>query len=88
MALDWLPKVGLALVTVSVDPPLSKHDVALIRTLLSYTPKVVILLTKADLVAESERKEIVEFIGMELFKKFGSEFRIIPFSMRPDYEHL
>lgn len=88
MALDWLPKVGLALVTVSVDPPLSKHDVALIRTLLGYTPRIVILLTKADLVTESERKEIAEFIGMELFKEFGSEFRIIPFSVRPDYEHL
>jgi GTP-binding protein EngB required for normal cell division len=88
MALDWLPKVGLALVTVSVDPPLSKHDVALIRTLLGYTPKVVILLTKADLVTESERKEIAEFIGMELFKEFGSEFRTIPFSVRTDYEHL
>ena len=88
MALDWLPKVGLALVTVSVDPPLSKHDVALIRALLGYTPKVVILLTKADLVTESEGKEIAEFIGMELFKEFGSKFRIIPFSVRADYEHL
>jgi GTP-binding protein EngB required for normal cell division len=88
MALDWLPKVGLALVTVSVDPPLSKHDVALIRTLLGYTPKVVILLTKADLVTETERKEIAEFIGTELHKEFGFEFRIVPFSARPDYEHL
>jgi GTP-binding protein EngB required for normal cell division len=88
MALDWLPKVGLAFVTVSVDPPLSKHDVALIRTLLGFTPKVVILLTKADLVTESERKEIAEFIRTELLKEFGSEFRIVPFSIRPGYEHL
>jgi GTP-binding protein EngB required for normal cell division len=88
MALDWLPKVGLALVTVSVDPPLSKHDVTLIRTLLGYTPKVVILLTKADLVTETERKEIAEFIGTVLHKEFGIEFRIVPFSARPDYEHL
>jgi hypothetical protein len=49
MALEWLPRVGLALVTISADPPLSKHNVALIRTLLGYTPKVVTLLTKADL---------------------------------------
>jgi GTP-binding protein EngB required for normal cell division len=88
MALDWLPKVGLALVTVSVDPPLSKHDVALIRTLLGYTPRVVILLTKADLVAESEKQEIAEFIRTELLKEFGSKFRVVPFSTRPDYEHL
>jgi GTP-binding protein EngB required for normal cell division len=88
MALDWLPKVGLALVTVSVDPPLSKHDVALIRTLRGYTPKVVILLTKADLVAESEKQEIADFIRAELLREFGSEFLVVPFSARPDYEHL
>ncbi len=88
MALDWLPKVGLALVTVSVDPPLSKHDVELIRTLLGYTPKIVILLTKSDLVTESERQEITEFIRAELMKEFGSEFKIVPFSVRQDYEHL
>jgi GTP-binding protein EngB required for normal cell division len=88
MALNWLPKVGLALVTISVDPPLSRHDVELIRTLLGYTPKVVILLTKTDLVTQSERDEIADFIRAELLKEFGSEFRIVPFSSRPDYEQL
>jgi GTP-binding protein EngB required for normal cell division len=87
-ALDWLPKVGLALVTVSVDPPLSKHDVALIRILRSYTPNIVILLTKADLVSEVEREEIAAFIQHELRREFSTEFRIIPFSVRPTHEHL
>jgi GTP-binding protein EngB required for normal cell division len=88
MALSWLPNAGLALVTISVDPPLSKHDIALIRKLFDHTPKIIILLTKADLVTEGERSEIAEFIGTQLLKEFGFGFRIFPFSVRPGYGHL
>jgi hypothetical protein len=37
-SLEWLPNVGLALVAVGVDPPLSQHDLELIRNLKRYTP--------------------------------------------------
>jgi GTP-binding protein EngB required for normal cell division len=87
-ALDWLPKVGLALVTISVDPPLSKNDVELIRILRSYTPRIVILLTKADLISEVEREEIAAFIKSELLKEFSTEFQTVLFSVRPSYEHF
>ncbi len=43
-----------------------KHDVALIRTLSTYTPRIVIVLTKVDLVSETERQEVIEFVGGEL----------------------
>src|SRR6266542_1842126 len=49
-ALEWLPNVGLALVAISVDPPLSQQDIALLKTVYEYTPKVSILLTKVDLI--------------------------------------
>jgi GTP-binding protein EngB required for normal cell division len=87
-ALDWLPKVGLALVTISADQPLSKNDVNLIRILRRHTPKIVILLTKVDLVSEFEQKEIVAFVQSGLHKEFGTEFPIIPFSTRAGYEHF
>jgi small GTP-binding protein len=87
-ALDWLPKVGLAVVTVSVDPSLSKHDITLIRILRSYTPKIIILLTKVDLVSEVEQEEIATFIRSELHREFSTEFRVVPFSVRPAYEHM
>lgn len=35
-AQKWLPNVGLALVAVAVDPPLSQHDIALIKSLFEY----------------------------------------------------
>jgi hypothetical protein len=37
---DWLPNVGLAVVAVAVDPPLSQKDLELIRDLHRYTPNV------------------------------------------------
>ncbi len=87
-ALDWLPRVGMAIVTVSVDQPLSKHDVGLIRTLRSYTPKIAVLLAKVDLVSESEREEVIAFIRKRLFEEFSEEFRIFPFSLRQAYGEL
>ena len=87
-ALDWLPRAGLALVTVSADQPLSKHDVALIRTLRGYTPKIVVLLTKIDLLSEGEKEEVIAFVRGELREGFGEEFRIFPFSVRPAFEGL
>jgi len=47
-SLEWLPNVGLALVAVGVDPPLSQHDIELIRNLSRYTPNISLLLTKVD----------------------------------------
>src|SRR5581483_2644510 len=67
-SLDWLPNVGLALVAVSVDPPLSERDIELLRSLYQYTPKVAVLLTKADLVNAAEQAEIVEFVRAQLAK--------------------
>jgi len=47
-SLSWLPNVGLALVAIGVDPPLSQQDIALIRRLYDFTPRVTVLLTKLD----------------------------------------
>jgi hypothetical protein len=87
-ALEWLPNVGVALVAISVDPPLSQQDVALLKTVYEYTPKVSILLTKVDLINESERQEVINFVRERLTQTFGSAPPISPYSVRPGYEHL
>ena len=45
-SLKWLPNVGLALVAVSVDPPLSQQDIELLNRLYRFTPNVTVLLTR------------------------------------------
>jgi hypothetical protein len=87
-SLDWLPNVGLALVAVSVDPPLSQRDIDLLKRTLQYTPKVAVLLTKADLVSAAELAEVVEYVRAQLAKHFPGTPRIFPYSTRPGFERF
>jgi GTP-binding protein EngB required for normal cell division len=87
-ALQWLPNVGLALVAVSVDPPLSQQDIELLRKLYRFTPNVTVLLTKVDLLAPEERAEVVAFVAGQLGKAFEKAPQIAPYSIRPGFEGL
>jgi len=69
-SLAWLPHAGLALVAVSVDPPLSQRDIDLLKSLYRYTPKVAVLLTKADLLSEQELKDVIMYIRTHLTRNF------------------
>jgi hypothetical protein len=61
-SIEWLPNTGLALVAVGVDPPLSAHDIELIRDLSRFTPNISVLLTKVDTLAPDERTEVEGFV--------------------------
>ncbi len=87
-SLDWLPNVGLALVAVSVDPPLSQRDIDLLKTLYQYTPKVGVLLTKADLLSELELAEVVEYVRARLARNFSGTPRVFPYSTKPGFERF
>ncbi|HTX34971.1 MAG TPA: dynamin family protein [Bryobacteraceae bacterium] len=87
-ALAWLPNVGLALVAVSVDPPLSERDINLLKSLYQYTPKVAVLLTKADLVSEQDLAEVLEYIGGQLARNFSEAPRVFPYSTQPGFERF
>jgi len=85
---EWLPNVGLALVAVGVDPPLSQHDIELIRKLSRYTPHIALLLTKVDLLDESERAEVRAFVEEQLAQSWDGAVPVFPYSVRPGFEHL
>ncbi len=87
-ALDWLPNVGLALVAVGVDPPLSQHDVELIRKLRRYTPNISVLLTKFDTLEESDRPKVAEFVRNQLARFWNGPVPVFPYSIRPGFEPL
>jgi hypothetical protein len=87
-SLDWLPNVGLALVAVSVDPPLSQRDIDLLKSLYQYTPKVGVLLTKADLLSAPELEEVVEYVRAQLARNFAGTPRVFPYSTKPGYERF
>ena len=87
-SLEWLPNVGLALVAVGVDPPLSQHDIELIRKLSRYTPHISLLLTKVDLLTADERAQVVEFVRHQLARYWNGSVPVFPFSIRPGFEEL
>jgi GTP-binding protein EngB required for normal cell division len=84
VTLQWLPNVGAALVAVSCDAPLSERDLALLEELRSHTPKIVLLLTKADLLNEAQRSEVLAFVRRQLGRKWGKDLPVFFYSVRPE----
>jgi GTP-binding protein EngB required for normal cell division len=87
-SLSWLPRVGLALVAIGIDPPLSERDVALIRNLYQYTPHVSVLLTKVDGLNERELEEVEAFVNEQLKRHLNPPPRVLPYSVRSGHEDL
>ena len=88
VALNWLPNVGAAIVAVSSDAPLSERDLALLNELQRHTPKIVLLLTKADLLTEAQRAEVLAFVTQQLRRKWETELPVFFYSIRPEFTGL
>jgi GTPase Era involved in 16S rRNA processing len=84
VALNWLPHVGAALVAVSSDAPLSERDLALLEDLRRHTPKIVLLLTKADLLTEPQRMEVAAFVVAQLRQKWDGGLPVFFYSIKPE----
>jgi len=85
---NWLPEVGTALLAVSADRPLSENDLQLIRELMQHTPKIVLLLTKADLLSTEQQGEVIRFFEETLKRELNREFPIFLYSTRIDMEQF
>ena len=82
-AMKWLPNVGTSLVAVSSDAPLSERDLALLEELRRHTPRIVLLLTKADLLTKPQRAEVLAFVRQQLRHKWETELPVFFYSVRP-----
>ena len=86
-SLNWLPRIGTAIVAISVDHPLSEQDIELLRELTTHTPETVILLTKIDLVTIQQLDEVLHFLDTQIKTQIGRNLPIFPFSIRSEYIH-
>jgi len=87
--LHWLPNVGAALVAVSADAPLSERDLDLLAELRRHTPKIALLLTKADLLTKSQRAEVREFLRRQLAERWGNGgLPVFFYSIKPELAEL
>jgi GTP-binding protein EngB required for normal cell division len=85
---NWLPEVGAAILAVSADRPLSENDLQLIRELTQYTPRIILLLTKADLLSPSQQEEVVNFFEDTVRRELNREFPIFLYSTKTDTERF
>jgi GTP-binding protein EngB required for normal cell division len=84
---SWLPEVGMALLAVSADRPLSENDLELIRELTRHTPNITLLLTKADLLSEGEKQEVIRFFKQTLQRELNRELPVYLYSTHANTEH-
>ena len=84
VSLDWVSYVGVALLAVSVDHPISEDDISFIEELQKHTPRIVIVLTKADRLDGEELSEVVSFSQQHVSRRFGFQFPVLPFSALPE----
>ncbi len=82
-AMKWLPNVGAAVVAVSSDAPLSERDLALLDELRRHTPRIVLLLTKADLLTEPQRREVLAFVQEQTCAKWEGGLPVFFYSVHP-----
>jgi GTP-binding protein EngB required for normal cell division len=86
----WLPSVALALVAISVERPLSEEDRRLIEILRPLASRVVVVLTKTDLITDVELEQVRGFVAREIRETLGlpvgAEPVIVPFSVRKECE--
>jgi GTP-binding protein EngB required for normal cell division len=87
-ALNWLPNAGAALVAVSADAPLSERDLDLLGGLRRHTPKIVLLLTKADLLTEAQRAGVRAFVRDQLRRKWKDDLPVFFYSIKPELETM
>lgn len=78
----WMPNIAIALVAVSVERPLSEEDRRLIDEARRLAPRVVVVLTKVDLLTEAELQEVTTFVHHSLQLSHEASIPVMHFSAR------
>lgn len=80
--LRWLPRVGCALLVMSIESPLAQSDLETIELLLRHTPRVALVLSKADLIPAAERAQVVDYVRNRLRRAGRGDIPVYLYSTR------
>ncbi|MBL8794603.1 MAG: dynamin family protein [Planctomycetia bacterium] len=80
----WMPNVAVALVTVSAERPLSDEDCRLIAEARKIAGRVVVVLTKVDLLNHDELSQMTSFMDSAIRENLGGAVPVLPFSIRTE----
>lgn len=87
-ALQWLPNTSAAVLAVSCDAPLSDSDIALLAELAKFTPRITLLLTKADILESHQMQEVKTFVKNQIKQNFKKELEVFFYSTKPEFSYL
>ena len=80
----WMPNAAVALVTISAERPLSEEDCQLITEAKKIAGRVVVVLTKVDLLNPAELKQMTTFLDDTIHNNIGESVSLLPFSTRAE----
>jgi hypothetical protein len=76
------------MVLVDAGATMTDEDLATLRTLAAAGVEAHILLSKADLLSESDRTKFIEYIAQQVRANLGMEVEILPVSSRSSHHEL
>ena len=81
---QWLPEIGVALIAVSVERPLSEDDILLIKNIKKHAAQTDIIITKSDLVTEKQLEQVLNYINKILAGENLNDCLLLPYSTRTE----
>lgn len=86
--LAYLPSCDLALLLFDAGTTLNEEDVGTLRLLSEAAIPAILLLSKADLLADSDLCQVLEYIHVQLQQELGLKVTIHPVSSLPNQSAL
>jgi GTP-binding protein EngB required for normal cell division len=84
----YLPRCDFAIVLIDAGTSLSGDDLQLLRTLCDVGISSSVLLSKSDLVDESQRIQLAAYIENHVEIELGLKITVLPVSADPGHRHL
>jgi len=86
--LQWLPFIGVAIISVSAERPLSEEDIQLVKGIARYCPDVILIITKTDLFNANELDEIKAYIKKSIKHALNHEIPLFGYSVFQNVEEF
>jgi GTP-binding protein EngB required for normal cell division len=86
--LAYLPSCDLALLLIDAGATLNEEDVGTLRLLTEAAIPVIVLLSKADLLTESDLYRATDYIHDQLQQELGLDAKVHPVSSLPKQSHI
>lgn len=82
VAHEVLPRADAAVFLLSADPPISDEELAFVREVRPFAPKLFFVLNKIDRLSPAEQREAADFTATVLAREIGQGVELYPLSAR------